>query len=588
MKDFLKYVGATLVGLLVFSLVVFGLGIMSVVGMVASSSSSSSIPNNSVLVMNLEGILEEQASDDYMGLWGNESPGLDEMMKALRKAKDNDKVKGIFLQCKKLGGDMAQLQELRNALLDFKKSGKPIVAYGEDLSTGAYYVASVADKVYLNQIGHIYWQGIGGVVPFLKDTYNKFGVKFVVTKCGKYKSATETFTEDKMSAPSREQTERMVSYEWNTMCQDIAKSRGITVAQLNQYADNVVYLQDAKDLVKAKMVDGLVYNEQVKDKVKALLKLEKDKEVNQVTVSQMANAPHKNKGGLVITYYMYGSIQELPAFSMFGQMEHIINYKDVCEDLAELADDDDVKAVVIRVNSGGGNAYDSEQIWHSIELLKQKKPVVISMGGAAASGAYYLSSAGNYIFAEPTTVTGSIGVFGMLPDCTGLLKDKLGMKFDAVATNKNSIFLEPGYPLTPEQIQMIQSSVDRAYTLFKSRVAKGRKLTMAQVEERAQGHVFIGADALKLKLVDELGGLDEAVAKAAKLAKLKEYYRGSYPEPMSAIEQIINSYEEPDNGYLDEKVRNALGEMYVPILMLHNAKSMKPLQARLPYRLTIQ
>ncbi len=586
MKDFFKYVGATVVGLIIFGIIATAIGIMSIVGMVASGQATKSVDKNSVLVLKLDGVMNEQ-SDEGLNLLGqlnnDGSIGLREMLSAIGKAKTNDNIEGIYLEAGALGADMAQLQELRDALADFKKSGKWIIAYGEVYSQGSYYVASLADKIYMNPSGEVNWHGIGGELRFIKDFYAKVGVKVVPLKVGKYKSATEIFTEDKMSEPSRQQTERYIGGWWQTMCQSVAKSRGISIDSLNTYADRLVGYEDPKNLVKYKMIDGLLYNDQVKDAVKKQLKLDKDESISQVSVADMGNVPEEATGDEVAVYYAYGSIvDERSPESIFNDAHQIVA-DEVCSDLADLADDDEVKAVVIRVNSGGGSAYASEQIWRAVELLKKKKPVVVSMGGAAASGGYYMSSGANYIFAEPTTITGSIGIFGLVADVSELMTQKLGFKFDEVKTNRNATLGAVGHPMTPEQIGYIQGSIDRGYKLFKSRVSQGRRLTMAQVEENAQGHVFLGSDALKLKLVDELGGIDKAVAKAAGLAKLKEYYAAPYPAPKDMMTQIMEGLESSKGTNLDGQLRTTLGTFYEPFMLMRTVQTQSAIQARMPF-----
>lgn len=590
MKDFFKYVGATVVGIIVFTIIATALSIMSIVGMVASQQATKSVDKNSVLVLNLDGIMNEQAEETSSILSqfnDNESLGLQEMLAAITKAKNNDNIEGIYIEAGALGADMAQMQELRDALADFKKSGKWIIAYGEVYSKGSYYVASVADKIYLNPSGIISWNGIGGELMFYKDLYAKVGIKVVPIKVGKYKSATEVFTEDKMSGPSREQTERYINGWWQTMCQAVSQSRGISVDELNTLADQMLDLQDPKTFAKLKLIDGLLYNDQVKDVVKKRLKLGKDDLISQVSVADMAHVPEKAEGDEIAVYYAYGEIvDEAKPQDLFSQGHQIVADK-VCDDLADLADDDVIKAVVIRVNSGGGSAYASEQIWRAIELLKKKKPVVVSMGGAAASGGYYMSAGANYIYAEPTTLTGSVGIFGLYQDNSELLTKKLGLKFDEVKTNRNATFGALGHPLTAEQVGYLQSSVDRGYLLFKQRVAEGRKLTMAEVEERAQGHVFLGSDALKLKMVDALGGIDKAVAKAAALAKVKEYYMAPYPAPEDLLTQIINDMAGTKGSKLDEYMRTTLGVLYEPYKVMQTANQQHFLQARIPFMLKV-
>ena len=591
MKDFFKYVLATVVGLLVFGLLMAIMGVMSLVGMVASGSATQNVSDNTVLVMNLSGQVEEQAGENIMGLLtGGELSGLgmQETLSAIEKAKENEKIKGIYIEAGPLMADYAQLQELRGALADFKKSGKWIVAYGDVYSQGAYYLSSVADKIYLNPSGEIDWHGIASEPMFVKDLLQKVGIKMQVVKVGKYKSATEMYTEDRMSDANREQVTAFITGIWNNIVKAVADSRKISADSLNAYADRLVMFEGAEALEKMKLIDGLRYHDQVKIEVKKLLGIDEDKKINQVSIGAMKNVKQKNKGEQVAVYYAYGDIVDSPATGFLTGGSHQIVANDVNKDLQKLADDEDVKAVVIRVNSPGGSAFASEQLWHQIELLKAKKPVVVSMGGYAASGGYYMSCGANYIFAEPTTLTGSIGIFGVIPDRSELMTKLLGLKFDEVKTNRNANFGASSRPFNAEELSLLQGYIERGYSLFRKRVADGRKMTTEQVEEIAQGHVFTGEDALKIKLVDELGGLDKAVAKAAKLAKIDEYHTVPYPAAPDLMEQILNQSKASSGNHLDEQMRTVLGEYYKPFMLLREANSMSPVQARMPYYLNLR
>ena len=591
MKDFTKIVGATIVGIFLFGIIIGIFGVMSLVGMVASGQATKNVKENSVLVLKLQGDLQEQAQDDVLGqLTGNSfnSLGMDAISSAIKKAKANKDIKGIYLETGILGADVAQLQELRDQLVDFKKSGKWIVAYSDNYTQGCYYLATAADKVYINPEGSINWHGIGSQPMFVKDLLAKFGVKMQVIKVGKYKSATEMFTEEKMSDANREQTQRYIQSLWDNMCKDVSKSRNISVAKLNDLADNGVFVANGKMLLAEKMVDGVKYADEMKAEVKKLLKLDADKKISQLSIADMATVKEEGNDGddEIAVYYAYGDIVDSPAAGSLFSNSHAIVGNDVCKDLEELANDDDVKAVVIRINSGGGSAYASEQMWHQIDLLKKKKPVVISMGGMAASGGYYMSCNANYIFAEPTTLTGSIGIFGVIPNFSDLATNKLGLKFDEVKTNRNALFGSQARMMNEEEVTFLQGAITRGYHLFRQRVADGRKMSVDQVEQIAQGHVFTGEDALKIKLVDELGGLDKAVAKAAALAKTKSYYTQGYPAPLDFFDQLLQ--ESTDNGsYLDGKLKTSLGTLYEPMKMVNNITTMDRIQARMPWWLNI-
>lgn len=592
MKDFLKYVFATVVGIIVFSVVIGLLSMMSLIGMVASGEATKTVKDNSVLVLNLSGQMEEQAEDNLMSMFGNTGTnqlGLRETLSAIKKAKNCKEIKGIYMEAGIFSADIAQIQEIRQALLDFKKSGKWIVAYGDIYTQGTYYLSSVADKVYLNPQGEIDWHGIGAQPMFVKDLLAKFGVRMQVLKVGKYKSATEMFTEEKMSDFNRHQMQVYIDGLWQNICQEVAASRKLTVKDLNDYADSLITFSTQQDLVAKKMADGLLYHDQIKGEVKKLLKLKEKDDINQVSVTDMQNVKEDADGDEIAIYYAYGDIVDDPTTGMLQGGGHQIVSGDVCKDLEKLMNDDDVKAVVIRVNSPGGSAYASEQIWRQVSLLKEKKPVVISMGGYAASGGYYISCNANWIVAEPTTLTGSIGIFGMIPDLSQLVTQKLGVKFDEVKTNKYSTFgNNMARPMSAEETAFMQRYIERGYATFRQRVADGRKLTIEQVEENAQGHVFLGQDALKLKLVDELGGLDQAVAKAATLAKIDEYHTSPYPAKTSIMEQLLKNMEQESNTYLDTRMRAMLGEYYEPFYLMMTMNKQAAVQARLPFWLNIR
>lgn len=590
MKDFFKYMSATVVGLIVFTLLTGVIGAMCIVGMIASGSSAKDVSENSVMVLNMSGMLDERSESSFMdelngGTVG--TIGLDDVLEAIGKAKDNDKIKGIYIEAGMLSADSyASLAAIRNALLDFKKSGKWIVAYGDVYTQGTYYVASVADKVFLNPSGQIDWHGISSQPVFLKDLMAKFGVKMQLAKVGTYKSAPEMYTADKMSDANREQVTAYVNGIWQNVCKAVSESRKISVEQLNAYADNFITLNDPKDFVKYKFVDKLIYTDQIDAEINKLLKQDADDNINTVSLAEMKVVKSKEeKGEEIAVYYAYGNIVDNATGGMLSN-EHNIISKTVCDDLKALMDDDDVKAVVLRINSGGGSAYASEQIWHYVEMLKKEKPVVVSMGGMAASGGYYISSGANWIVAEPTTLTGSIGIFGMFPDFSGLLTEKLGVKFDEVKTNRHSAFGTPARPFNEEEMRYLNNYIDRGYALFRSRVAQGRKMKVEQVEKIAQGRVWLGQDALKVKLVDELGGLDKAVAKAAQLAKLKEYHTAAYPGKTSWVDQLLNNLS--GESYINAQARQALGEYYEPFMLMKDINNQSAIQARIPFKLNIK
>lgn len=592
MKDFIKNVLATMVGMFGFFIVMGVIGMMSIIGMIASGNAAQNVEKNSVFVLNLSGTISEQGSENPLSMFTGDNSlnsGLNDILSSIKKAKTNDDIKGIYIEAGALAANYATLQEIRNALADFRKSGKWIVAYGDFYTQGAYYVASVADKVYINPKGIVDWHGIGAQTMFYKDFMAKFGVKWEVVKVGTFKSATETFTEEKMSDANRLQTQTFIDGTWRNVCNAVSKSRGISVDSLNSYADSYLALQATETLVKAKMVDGMMYGDQVKDAVKKMMKLDKDDNISQLTLNDMLNVKDgKVEGSEIAVYYAEGDIVQDPkAATMFGNNNYIASRK-VCKDLEDLMNDDDVKAVVVRINSGGGDAYASEQMWHQMSELRKVKPVVVSMGDYAASGAYYMSAPASWIVAQPNTLTGSIGIFAVIPDLSGLVTTKLGVRFDEVKTNRNSNFGNlMARPFNAEEKAMLQASVNRGYSLFRQRVAEGRRLPVESVEKIAQGRVWLATDALNIKLVDQLGGIDDAVKKAAQLARLKDYYTSDYPAAASWMDAMLNSMSSSGT-YLDEQLRQTLGDFYQPFTMLRSIDKREAIQARIPYAISIK
>lgn len=590
MKNFFKYVLATITGIVLLSLIMGIIAVVAMVGLAASSAGSTPVEENSVFTLTLSGQLDERAETSPIAkLTGQVSAnlGLDDILSAIQKAKENENIKGIYIEAGLFSSDApASTHAIREALLDFKKSKKWIVAYADSYEQSTYYICSVADKIFLNPQGMVDWHGLSSNPYFVKDLLAKFGVKVQLCKVGKYKSAPEMLTADGMSEPNREQVTAYINGIWQVMVNEVANSRKIPVDSLNAYADRFVALANQPDYVKMKLVDKLMYTDEVKGEIKKMLKIDADEKIAQLTLSDMEGVKgKKQEGEEVAVYYAYGDIVDSETGGLTND-EHSIVATTVCKDLEKLADDDDVKAVVLRVNSPGGSAYASEQIWHSIMKLKEKKPVVVSMGGYAASGGYYISCPADYIFAEPTTITGSIGIFGMFPDFSGLLTEKLGIKFDEVKTNKFSAFGTMSRPFNAEEMALLEQYIGRGYALFRKRVADGRKQTTEQIEEIAQGRVWLANDALKIKLVDEIGGLDKAIKKAAKLAKVDKYYTASYPEEAGWLESLMSM--ESKGNYLDEQLQATLGEYYKPFTFVKNIHRQNAIQARLPYYLNIK
>jgi protease-4 len=590
MKDFLKYVLATVTGIILLTVIMGILATISMVGIAASSASSTKVEENSVFTLMLSGQLDERAEENPLSMLSgqiSENVGLDDIISSIRKAKENEDIKGIYIEAGIFSSDSpASSHAIREALIDFKKSGKWIVAYADSYEQSSYYICSVADKIFLNPQGMVDWHGLGATPYFVKDLLTKLGIKVQLCKVGKYKSAPEMLTADGMSEPNREQVTAYINGIWQVMLKEVSESRKIAIDSLNAYADRFIALSKAEDYVKMKLVDKLLYTNEVKGEIKKMLKIDADESFPQLTLKDMENVKGKKKeGDQVAVYYAYGDIVDSETGDMTDQ-EHSIVASKVCKDLEKLAEDDDVKAVVLRVNSPGGSAYASEQIWHAMMNLKAKKPVVVSMGGYAASGGYYISCPANYIIAEPTTITGSIGIFGMFPDFSGLLTEKLGIKFDEVKTNKHAAFGTMSRPFNAEEMALLEQYIDRGYQLFRKRVADGRKQSVEAIEEIAQGRVWLANDALKNKLVDEIGSLDKAIEKAANLAKLGEYHATSYPEPTNWFDALMNQGNK--GSYLDSHLRTALGEYYEPFTYVKNIRHQNAIQARLPYYLIIK
>lgn len=589
MKDFLKYVLATIVGVIALSVIMGIFSIISLIGMIAASESTTVVKENSVLSLTLNSAVEERAKEDpFAQFTGQETGamGLDEILTAIDKAKSNENIKGIYIEAGLFAPDApATSQAIRNKLVDFKESGKWIVAYGEQFTQSAYYVCSAADKIYLNPQGLVDWHGMASQPIFFKNLLAKFGVKVQLTKVGKYKSAPEMLTADGMSEPNREQVSAYINGIWDVMLDDVSKSRNISKDSLNNYADRYLAFTSQEELVKMNIVDSLIYTDAVKGEIKKMLEIDDDETINQISAGEMANLPAKdNKGENIAVYYAYGDIVDTNTGGI--NSDACIAGDVVCKDIEKLTNDEDIKAVVLRINSGGGSAYASEQIWNAVMKLKEKKPVVVSMGGYAASGGYYISSPANYIFAEPTTITGSIGIFGMFPDFSQLLTDKLGIKFDEVKTNKMAGFGTMARPFNEDEMTMLNAYIGRGYELFRKRVADGRNMPVEEVEEIAQGRVWLGTDALVIKLVDELGGLDKAVAKAAELANIDEYYTSSYPAAPNWMEMLMAKANK--NNYLDEQMHETLGEYYEPFMFVKNINKHNAIQARMPYTLIMK
>lgn len=586
MKSFLKYTLASLLALVLFVVVSTIISLVSLAGMMATDGMTASVKENTVLRINLGGVLGEQSQDmPFASLLGGKQesvPGLQTLTEAIKRAKANKKVKGIYLENAVLSGTPATVQELREALVEFKKSGKFIIAYSDNYSQSGYYISSVADKIMLNPEGIIDWHGLASELMFFKDALAKVGVKMQVFKVGTFKSAVEPFTSTEMSEANREQVTSYLNGIWQQMLADVSTSRNISIDKLNTMADEYVGLHPASYTVDANLADTLTYMDGVKAYLKGKMGLDEDKSLTFISPQEMATAEvpeYKEEEDEIAIYYAVGDIVQSANGMSSGNSPQIVGEK-VIDDLRALREDDDVKAVVLRVNSGGGSAYASEQIWREVELLKAEKPVVVSMGGMAASGGYYISSGANKIFAEPTTLTGSIGIFGMIPEASELVTQKIGVKFDVVKTNALSDMGSMSRPMNEEEGALIQAMVERGYETFTGRVAMGRKMPIEKVKEIAEGRVWTGKQAKDLGLVDQLGNLEAAIKAAAKLAKVEKYNTTNYPAPQPWFQTLLNDKK---SGYLDAEMRNMLGEYYTTFSLIRNIRLQDRLQMRLPF-----
>lgn len=588
MKQFWLNVLATFVGIMAvgaFSCIMF---FVMLIAVLASGEDTPTVSDNSVLKISLSGSITDQAPADnpIASIFGSngatEAQGLDVLISAIQVAKDNNNIKGIYIEGGALQSDYATNEELRRALLDFKKSKKWIIAYADSYTQGAYYIASVADKVFLNPSGLLDWHGIAHQSTFYTGLMEKLGVKAQVFKVGTFKSAVEPFTLKQMSEANRLQMSVLIGGLWKDICTSVGASRNISSDSLNAYADRYLALADAQDYKNLKLVDELTYIDQVREQ----LHQRADEDFSMVAPSTLAALEQPQAAENIAVYYASGNIVDVAGTgALMGGDDEIVGDK-VVSDLDALAKNDDIKAVVLRINSGGGSAYASEQMWRAIQLLKQKKPVVISMGGVAASGGYYMACGANRIFADPTTITGSIGIFAMIPEASGLLTQKLGLNFDVVKTNRASDFGARGLKIDEMGGAALQKHVNHGYTLFLKRVADGRtaaghKMTAADVDKIGQGRVWTGRKALEIGLVDQLGNLNEAVAYAAKLAKIQDYGVASYPAAASWFDRFKSDVN--SDNYMERQLRTTLGEYYEPLQMLRQVDQHNYLQARIPF-----
>lgn len=592
MKDFLKFTLATVVGLIVASVVMFFVSMLVIFGMASSAESETQVNDNSVMTLNLNGVVNERSSastpfDFLLSQADMQSYGLDDILASIKKAKENDKIKGIYLQCNVISTGWASLQAIRDALVDFKESGKFIVAYADNYMQGSYYLASVADKVVLNPSGGVDWRGLAAGATYYKDLLDKLGVEMQVFKVGTYKSAVEPYFTNEMSEANREQLTEFVQSIWGNVTKAVAESRHLTVEQLQAAADSSMLFRPAEESIQRGLADTLMYKSDMRNYLKQLMNLEEDDDLHLLDLQAMINVkksvPRDKSGNIIAVYYAEGGIDN----NSSSYEETGINSKKMVKELNKLKENDDVKAVVLRINSPGGSAFGSEQIWYALQQLKEKKPVIVSMGDYAASGGYYIACNADTIVAEPTTLTGSIGIFGMIPNMKGLLQDKLGLHNHFVKTNRMADFGDVTRPMTADEKALMQKNVNHGYDLFLTRCAEGRGMDKERINDMAQGRVWTGEKAKELGLVDLLGGIDTALEIAISKADVESYTVMSYPEKSSFIDELLSGNAENllMNAFLK---RTKTGRMMQQVNQIEQLTELDPIQARLPFGISME
>lgn len=595
MKEFFKYVLATVVGIIVAGVVILFLGVLTIFGLASSSDKDVTIDDNSVLKLELNGTITERAPEssplDFLSslnpMGSVESMGLDDILSAIKKAKENDDIKGIYLLAGTLDAQPASVEAIRNALVNFKESGKFIIAYGDNYEQLQYYLASTADKVLINPQGSLDWHGLAGMNMFYKDLMDKLGIEVQIFKVGTFKSAVEPFMLTSMSDANREQVAAYLGSIWQKFSDDVAASRNISKEALEKIADEGAMFKTGQELIAAGLVDSLIYKNDVRAYLNRYMGLDEDKKVSSYTAADMRgvkrNTPKDKSGNIVAVYYAVGDIDG--GASILPTGDEGINSEKVIKDLRKLKDDDDVKAVVFRVNSPGGSAYGSEQIWYAISQLKEKKPVIVSMGDFAASGGYYISCNADTIVAEPTTLTGSIGIFGIVPNFESVAK-KVGVTIDTEKTNDLADMGNTYRPMTEYEKTLMQKMVEKGYDLFTTRCADGRGMTQEQIDAIGQGRVWTGAMALERGLVDVLGGLDDAIDIAVKKAGVEGYTLKSYPEQEGGIFSMFSDMK--DNTIRQQVLKGDAAKIFNDVYTISQIDKMDRVQARMPYNIIIK
>jgi protease-4 len=588
MKQFFKFTFASMLGFLLagFLLILITVGI--IVSAVSSQKNETVIvPEKTILMLTLDQPVSDRSSDNPFANMNFTMPdvsaqlGLNDILISLKKAKADSKVKGIYLELGDVPSGQATIEEIRNALIDFKKSGKFIVSYSEVFTQKSYYLASVSDKIYLNPAGDMEFKGMVGQVMFFKGLLDKIDVEAQVIRHGKFKSAIEPFTLDKMSEPNKVQTLTFISGMWNHLLDGISASRKISVDDLTAIA-NEYKIQSPQDAVNLKMVDKLLYKDEVLDELKNRVDAKKIKDLKFMKIGKYAKASEADKktaDDKIAVIYATGDI-----ISGDGD-DQTIGSESISKAIRKARLDDNVKAIVLRVNSPGGSALASDIIWREMVLAKKAKPVVVSMGNVAASGGYYIACAADKIYAYPNTITGSIGVFGIIPNMKEMFNKNLGITFDQVKTNPYADYIPVTRPMTDGEKKIITHSIENIYSTFTKHVSEGRKMTVAQIDSIGQGRVWSGVDAKRIGLVDEFGGLTDAIKEAAKLAKLKDFSIMELPEQKNTFEQLMETFSGDKSSVF---LKNELGAAYPYFSYLSRMSRMQGIQALMPYDFIIK
>jgi protease-4 len=590
MKEFFKYLFASILGFFISIVIVFIVSILIVVGIVSKVSKNKTVDvsSNSVLFLNLDQAILERTPNSSLSKLGflsggnTEGIGLNDFLKSISRAKNDDDIKCIYINVSSPNAGFATMREVRNALIDFKKSHKKIIAYSEVYTQGAYYLASAADKVYLNPEGSLEFKGFSSQLTFFKGTLEKIGVEAQIIRVGNYKSAVEPYFLDKMSDYNRKQVTAYVGGLYNTFLTDIAQTRGIHKDSLFVYADNY-RLQTPQDASDLKFVDGLKYKDQILDELKDLSGRAKKENIRSVTINDYAlnnnNNDNNTSENKIAIIYANGDIAG-------GEgNDNQIGSERISRVIRKARLDKDIKAIVLRVNSPGGSALASDVIWREIVLSKKEKPVIASFGDVAASGGYYIGCAADSIFVQPNTITGSIGVFGIIPNFQNLLTNKLGLTFDGVKTGKFADIMATNRPITEAERFIIQKDVNKIYDGFITRVADGRKKSKAYIDSIGGGHVWIGTDAVQIGLADRIGSFNDAIKSAAKKAKIKDYSIVEYPDVEDPLKSLLSESTDKVRAYF---TKQELGDNFYLYQQMKKVVSMSGIQARLPFESIIK